>query len=44
MAAVVPRRSRDVAVGFGNHYTHIHPCFFKAAFPDPLTHHYLSEF
>ena len=35
--------SREVAVGFGNHYTHIHPCFFKAAFFDPRTHHYLKK-
>ena len=35
--------SREVAVGFGNRYTHIHPCFFKAAFLDPRTHHYLKK-
>jgi hypothetical protein len=29
--------SRDVAVGFGNRYTHIHPHFFKAVFLDPRT-------
>jgi hypothetical protein len=31
------------AVGFGNCYTHIHPHFFKAAFIDPRTHHYLKK-
>ena len=35
--------SSDVAVGFGNCYTHIHPCFFMAAFLDPRTHHYLKN-
>jgi hypothetical protein len=35
--------SSDVEVGFGNRYIHIHPCFFKAAFLDPRTHHYLKK-
>jgi hypothetical protein len=35
--------SSNVAVGFCNRYTHIHPCFFKAAFLDPRTHHYLKK-
>jgi hypothetical protein len=35
--------SRDVAVGFGNHYTHIHSYFFKAAFLDQRTHHYQKK-
>ncbi len=34
---------RDVAVGHGNHYTAIHPYFFKASFHDPHTHHYLKK-
>jgi len=33
----------NVEVGFGNRYTHIHPCFSKAAFLDPRTHHYLKK-
>ncbi len=35
--------SKDVAVGFGNRYTHVHPYFFKAAFLDPRTHHHLKK-
>jgi hypothetical protein len=37
------RYSRDIVVGYGNHYTAIHPYFFSASFLDPHTHHYLKK-
>jgi hypothetical protein len=30
-------------VGHGNRYISIHPYFFKAAFLDPRTHHFLRN-
>ncbi len=34
---------REVSVGHGNRYIAIHPYFFKAAFVDPCTHHFLRK-
>ena len=34
---------REALVGHGNRYISIHPYFFKAAFLDPRTHHYLRK-
>ena len=34
---------REALVGYGNRYISIHPYFFKAAFLDPRTHHFLRE-
>jgi hypothetical protein len=34
---------REVSLGHGNRYTAIHPYFFKAAFLDPCTHHFLRK-
>ena len=34
---------REALVGHGNRYISIHPYFFKAAFLDPRTHHFLRE-
>jgi hypothetical protein len=34
---------RDALVGHGNRYISIHPYFFKAAFLDPRTHHFLRN-
>jgi hypothetical protein len=34
---------REVSVGHGNRYTAIHPYFFKAAFLDPRTQHFLRK-
>jgi len=34
---------REVSLGHGNRYTAIHPYFFKAAFLDPRTHHFLRK-
>jgi hypothetical protein len=34
---------REVSLGHGNQYTAIHPYFFKAAFIDPCTHHFLRK-
>jgi len=35
--------TRDALVGHGNRYISIHPYFFKAAFLDPCTHHFLRN-
>ena len=34
---------REALVGHGNRYISTHPYFFKAAFLDPRTHHFLRE-
>jgi hypothetical protein len=34
---------REVSMGHGNWYIAIHPYFFKAAFLDPYTHHFLRK-
>jgi hypothetical protein len=34
---------REALVGHGNRYISIHPYFFKAAFLDPRTHHFLRN-
>ena len=34
---------REVSLGHGNRYTAIRPYFFKAAFLDPRTHHFLRK-
>ncbi len=34
---------REALVGHGNGYISIHPYFFKTAFLDPQTHHFLRE-
>ncbi len=34
---------REVSLGHGNQYTAIHHYFFKAAFLDPRTHHFLRK-